>query len=211
MGLNEKRRQKSLMKKKQKDKQRKKTSKKGFFSGLAGDFYKTVLIKRAKEAPVFECLINPDWQESGLARILLSRRQSNGNLIIGTYLVDVLCLGLKNTFCNADISQDEYEYKLKAGMYRDKLPINCHPRLAHRIIYGGIEYAKALGFSPQKDFAMSRHVLDEPSEVDLTIPVEFGRGGKPVYIAGPEDDVERIMRQLGKKAGEGSFNFVTLA
>jgi hypothetical protein len=210
MAQDENRRQKALMKKRIKDKRRKNRSHKTTFNplGFADYYYKNSLIKRARDFPIFECLINPQWQELGLARILISRRQPNGKFIIGVFLVDIFCRGLKNTFCNADISLEDYESSLKTRIYQDTVPANCHPRLAHRIIYGAIEYARNLGFEPQKDFALSRFVLDEPSKADFSFDVEFGRDGKPFFIAGPDDDVDYIIGKLSKRFGEGNFNFL---
>lgn len=204
MARNETRRQKSLMKKKRKNKERKK----GLFNGFSDHLYRRKLIKEAKEFPIYECLINPDWREQGIAQILFSRGQPNNKLIVGVFLVDIYCLGLKNTFCNADISLEDYESRLKSKISQGSSLITCHPCLANRIIYGAIEYAKRLGFEPQRDFALSRSVLNEPSDADLTFEVEFGKDGKPLYISGPDDNVDYVMKKLMKNVGEGNFNFI---
>ena len=41
-------------------------------------------------------------------------------------------------------------------------------------------------------------------ECELT----FGRGGKPIYISGPHDDGERIIRKLRRRLGDGNYGFV---
>src|SRR5437868_15054535 len=55
------------------------------------------IIRRARDFPVFECLISDNWQKDdmGLVEILLARRQPDGDICFGTYLVDKYCLGLK--------------------------------------------------------------------------------------------------------------------
>ncbi len=113
---------------------------------------------------------------------------------------------LKNTFCNADILEVEHE-RFKDRIHQESSLINAHPRLAHRIIYGAIEYAKDIGFEPHKDFKLSRFVLDEPTEVDLSCQAEFGKDGKPFYIAGPDDNADYISNELSKRIGEGNFHF----
>jgi hypothetical protein len=207
MAQDEKRRQKALLKKRRRDKERKKRSNVFTILGLDSSSYKVGLIERAKQFPIHECLVNEGWQDQGLAHILLSRKQRNNGLIIGVFLVDIYCLGLKNAFCNANISSEEYD-KLKFGMSQESPLITCDPMLANRIIYGAIEYARKLGFEPQKDFALSRFVLDEPSDADLSFNVEFGKNGKPLYIAGPNDNVDHVMKQLIKNAGEGKFHYL---
>ena len=207
MAQDEKRRQKALLKKRRKDKERKKGANAVTISGLNSYSYKVGLIKKAKQFPINECLVNEDWQGKGLAHILLSRKQPNNELIIGVFLVDIYCLGIKNTFCNANISLEDYE-KLKFRMSQESSLITCDPKLANRIIYGAVEYARRLGFEPQKDFALSQFILDEPSDADLLFDVEFGKDGKPLYIAGPNDNVDHVMKQLSKNVREENFHYV---
>ncbi len=207
MAQDEKRKQKALLKKRRKDNERKMKS--NAFPIFSLDSYscKVGLIKRAKHFPIYECLVNEDWRDKGLAHILLSRKQPNDQLIIGVFLVDIYCLGLKNTFCNANILLEEYE-KLKFRMSQESSLITCDPMLVNRIIYGAIEYARKLGFEPQKDFRLSRFTLDDPSDADLPNDVEFGKDGKPLYIAGPNDNVDDIIKRLSKNVGDGDFHYL---
>lgn len=207
MARDEKRRQKALLKKRRKDKERKKKSNASTMFGLDSPSYKTGLIKRAEQFPIHECLLNQDWQEKGLAHILLSRKQPTNEFIIGVFLVDIFCLGLKNTFCNANIPLEEYE-TLKHRMAEESSLIPCDLVLANRIVYGAIEYAGKLGFEPQKDFRLSRFTLGEPSDVDLPYNIEFGKDGKPLYIAGPNDNVNRVVAQLNKTVGDGNYHYI---
>jgi len=161
----------------------------------------------ARGYPLHECLINPSWRDAGIATILISRRQGNGDLVFGLFLVDVLCLGLKDTFCNAGFSPYRYRTDVVARTF-DEPPMQCSPALAHQIIYGGIAYARRFGFEPQRDFALSQHILDPPGHWELCEDIEFGRDGKPLYIAGPCDDTERIMRKLEATAGTGNYDYV---
>lgn len=201
----EKRRQKSIMKKKKKDKERKKALRiKSNFS--YSSFEKDLLIK-AKNFPINDCLINQNWKESGLATILLSRKKSDNKLIIGVYLVDIFCLGLKNTLYNLNVSYDEYE-KVKLKIYPNSPYISCDPKFASQIIYGAIDYAKKLGFEPNEDFMLTRFILEEKVEKDIIFNIEFGKDGKPLYISGPNDDINSILNTLRKNVGEGNFNFI---
>lgn len=170
-------------------------------------YYKKIIIEKARDFPIYECVINPQWEEEGFAQILLSRRQPNGKLVFGAFLVDIYCLGLKNTFCNAEFPLEDYE-TFKARMYQENSCIYCDPGQAVKIIYGAIRYSKNLGFEPQRDFALSRFILDEPSEEDFSIDIKFGKEGKPFYIAGPDDNVDYIVRRLSKTVGEGNFSFI---
>jgi len=64
------------------------------------------------------------------------------------------------------------------------------------------------GFSPRKDFKLSQYVLEDKNSVELCDNIEFGKDGQPYYVAGPNDNVEYIMRQLESKAGEENFKYL---
>jgi hypothetical protein len=165
-------------------------------------------LRTARQYPLHECLINPSWKDKGLAVILLTRRQPDGCLLFGVFLVDVLCLGLKNTFCNADFPLSRYKVDLVGRSYHDEEPVTCSSDLAWHIIYGAIAYGRQFGFEPHPDFDLSRHILDEPGTFEPRADVEFGRNGKPLFIAGPDDNVPRILEQLESTAGRGHFDFL---
>ena len=50
---------------------------------------------------------------------------------------------------------------------------------------------------------------DRDSIAPCTENVEFGKDGKPMFVAGPYDDVEYVMNKLTSEAGEGKFSFIT--
>ena len=50
---------------------------------------KQTIISRARSYPVEECLISSDWERgSGLVQIVLARKQPDGAICFGVYLVD---------------------------------------------------------------------------------------------------------------------------
>jgi len=193
------------MKKRTKDRARRKVR---AGTGRPGPQSSKKRIIEAGNCPIYECLINPGWKDRGLAHILVSRRQPDGNILFGVYLVDVFCLGLKNTFCNADMPVSVYRAKLRDPLERKEGLVECPASLARAIIYGGIEYASQFGFRPQKDFELSKYVLEDESSVEPVEEIEFGKGGRPLFIAGPHDDVDRIIRQLERTAGDGNFDYL---
>lgn len=77
MAQDEKRRQKALLRKKRKDNERKRKSNAFAFFGLDNYSYKAGLIKRARQFPIHECLVNEGWQDNGL-RISASRKGALG-------------------------------------------------------------------------------------------------------------------------------------
>ena len=166
------------------------------------------LIRQAREYPIAGCWTMDGWQKAGIAVVVVARRQPNGNIVFGCYMVDCYCLGLKNTFCNADIPAGAFHRDYLPKMFRESRPVPISPALAHEIIYGGIEYAARFGFRPQRDFKDSQYILDLPDQHPRSGTVEFGKDGKPFYIQGPYDNVDAIIRQLKRTAGEGNYHFL---
>jgi hypothetical protein len=86
--------------------------------------------------------------------------------------------------------------------------VNCTPDLAAKVLREGIDYAHKLGFKPHRDYYdASLLVGGDPDASDETVPL--GQDGKPLYIAGPYDNPERIIRTLDKTVGPGNYHFTT--
>jgi hypothetical protein len=168
-------------------------------------------IRRARDYPLEGCWVQENWQDDGLAVVVVARRQPDGQIVFGLYLVDYYCLGLKNTYCNASFDPDQFRRGHLPEMIPGGRPVEISPALAHEIIYGAIDYAAQFGFKPQGGFQRSRQILDPPERHPRTGTVEFGYEGKPFYIQGPEDNVGAIMGQLARAAGEGNFHFLVEA
>ncbi|PZH16451.1 hypothetical protein C1I97_06600 [Streptomyces sp. NTH33] len=67
-------------------------------------------------------------------------------------------------------------------------------------------YARTFGFEPAPDFAQVSVHLGEPGPA--TPRIGFGRQGKPFYINGPRDDVQKIVRTLERTCGAGNYHYV---
>ena len=165
-------------------------------------------IRQARNYPLEGCWINEGWQEGGLATIVVARRQPNGNIVYGCYLVDVFCLGVKNAFCNADIPVSQFRREVLPKAVHGDTPQPISVALAHEIIYGAIEYAAQWGFRPHRDYKQAQPILDLPDAHEQSGKVEFGKDGKPLYVSGPYDNPDAIVRQLGRTAGAGNYDYL---
>ena len=168
-------------------------------------------IHHADDYPVEACYLNTDWKEQGLACIVATRSQHNGRAMAGVFLVDIFCLGVKNAFCNEGCTKRQIEDELLPRYYLNEEPMRIGINYAKEIIYGAVDYARSLGFEPHPDFDLSRHVLGT-EEFSRTRGVQFGGPrGKPLFIAGPDDDVPAVLRKLREKLGEDGFEYITPA
>lgn len=159
----------------------------------------------ARTSPVYECLIDEKWEETQFSSVVVSRQKKNGSLVVGIFIVDMQCLGVKDTSFDNDMSPDDYQNQI--GMMTEKMQVNfvkIEANLCFNIIYGAIEFAEDCGFQPHKDFSISKYILDDVESVEFE-EVVFGVNGKPFYAAGPFDNTAKIIATLEKKVGEGNF------
>ncbi len=166
--------------------------------------------KKARSLPIYECLINTLWKEQGVAHIVVARNHTNGNITVCMYLVDLFCLGIKNTQYLFNIPEAEYQEKKDEIEQIVFEPISY--TLAHNIVFAGLEYAEEYGFKPHKDFtSITQFMLEEDTEDIELIEIECGKNGKPFYVNGPYEDqakINQIVAQLKKTAGPGNFDFM---
>ncbi|HEY4724106.1 MAG TPA: hypothetical protein VII92_19785, partial [Anaerolineae bacterium] len=121
------------------------------FERVVGSISPLIHVRQARNYPIEGCWIRKDWKESGLAVVVLARRQPDGDFVFGNYLVDYYCLGLKNTYFNVDVPPGEFRHDYLPEMFQGTPALDISPALAHEIIYGAIEYAAQFGFKPQRD------------------------------------------------------------
>jgi tetratricopeptide (TPR) repeat protein len=162
---------------------------------------------QARSLPIIECLITAEWEGAGICTIIVARGHKTGNVTVGSYLVDLYCLGLKDTGYRFNATQTEYN-ELKQGNSGLK-PSDY--TTAHNIIYGAIAYAEDFGFKPHKDFSVSQFILEADDDHIELLEFEFGLNGKPCYMPGPYDEeakINRIEATLKLNAGEGNYSVV---
>jgi hypothetical protein len=174
--------------------------------------------------PVVSCMVNPDWSiglswdghpewvdnesdpsKSGFACVLLARQYKWGRVRVCGYLVDLYCLGVKNTIGPKLMTDQEFaEFTTQFFAPYALGPIDIPLELAQELVFGAVEYARGLGFEPHPDFAGAADHLGPwtgPSAIT------FGKDGAPLYIEGPYDDAAKVMATLQQSVGKGNFDF----
>ncbi len=182
-----------------------------------------------REAPVAGCWVTEHWSdrlsvtghddwpglpaaesesgESGLVGILLAR-DTGSTVVACGFLVDVFCLGVKDT--NGPKTMDRRKlpdftrtfFSAWPGQASVAAPLD----LARHVVFGAVDYARSLGFEPHPDFARGAALLGD-WEADSS-DVTFGRDGKPFYINGPRDDTYGNMAKLRRTVGAGNFDYL---
>ena len=167
------------------------------------------LLRASGSWPLYECLLTKEWQEEGvIIQILMARRSPSGQIATGTFLVDLGCLGVKSAFASLFDTRREYE-ELRNGVMSRQVMMKADLNLVAKIVREAIAYADELGFRPDPDYRDAMLVLGDadPDACDVRIPLG-GRDGKPFFIAGPYDNVDRIMAKLTRKLGPDGFHFL---
>ncbi len=166
--------------------------------------------QKARTLPVFECMVNKGWEDSGLATITVARKHTNGNITMGMYLVDLKCLGIKDAFYRFNIPESEYR-ELLEEMEENMDLESISYTLAHNIIFAGIEFAEDYGLKPHKGFGVAKYILEEDTDdIDL-IEIECGENGKPLYVQGLLDNdvrARQVVAHLEKHAGPGNYHYI---
>ncbi|TBO36471.1 hypothetical protein [Pedobacter kyonggii] len=160
---------------------------------------------RARELQLGSCYINFDWEESGIASALVSRKHTNGNVTLGFYLIDLKCLGIKDAFFRFNVAVDEM-FDLVDQMNG----VEIEYEKIHNIIYGAEAFANDCGFKPHKDWTIVQFILAEDDDSIPLIEIEFGEGGVPAFFVGPYDNpakVNQILATLDKNVGAGNYLF----
>ena len=168
--------------------------------------------KKSKNLPVGECFISKDWKKHKLCSVVVTRKHGTGNVTACIYLVDLGCLGVKNTLYRFNVPFEEIEKMLGEDGNLDVSFIAIPYKLAHNVIYAGLEFAEEYGFKPCKDFtATTRFFLEEDTDdIPLMKIACGGEDGLPLYVnTGFESPaVERsILAQLEKTAGKDNYHY----
>jgi len=165
--------------------------------------------QRAASCPVYECLSSGSISESGIGNVMMARRFPDTTIGFAVFLVDVYCLGVKDAMF-ASMTRDQYAMSIDALRSRENL-VPMDPCCARKLVERSIAYAKRLGFTPHSDYVLAKPLLADIDTEACETEFEFGRDGKPFYVAGPNDSpakVKRIINTLSRRVGRDGFNFL---
>lgn len=210
MSIDQRKRQKKLAKKKSKRKAvlSSKNKKASFSDRISRS--KAIII--ARNSPINRCFVRKSIFSEGIGTAIVSREMPNGHLGVGVYLLDVWCLGVKNTYFSI-LSENEFLDRIKQIEVNEHLE-TLHPSCARKIIEQCVEYSDKLGFKPHKDYKISRQLLMDLDPNVCPNQYTFGKDGKPFYISGPNENQnqsKKIVEKLLRHCGEGNFDYIVSA
>lgn len=200
MALNARKLQKKQQRRKAKEKARRRASKQREPSEL----------ERAAGGRILHCCATDQVWERGMGEVLLCRELPDSRVGFGMFLMDMFCLGAKNAMYGV-VPRADYQRKLYEKL-RDKyelVPLN--PACARKLVEGGVTYARDLSFGPHPDYKKARVIFGDIDAGACQQEFEYGKDGKPYFIAGPDDDparCERIINTLTERCGPDGFHYL---
>ncbi|MCF7673745.1 MAG: hypothetical protein K9N23_01550 [Akkermansiaceae bacterium] len=145
----------------------------------------------------------------GMGQVVIARFKNDGRIEIGGFLLDTFCLGVKNAFFvqgDEEVLQDMVERIAETSG-----AVEEHSGAwGRKLVEAAANYARRLGFAPHRDYKKAARVLGGIDPKDCPDNFTFGSGGKPLFIAGPNDNQARcnlIISILTKKLGRDGFHF----
>jgi hypothetical protein len=204
MPADPRKRQRKLERQSGKRKDKKHALAKASSVGLASQ-----LAAAAKFPPLDTWIGETLWTE-GLGMVLFSRAMPDGSVAVAMFLVDRFCLGVKNALAKI-VGRFTYESEFTHQM-RSQSPIRTvSPATARKLVEQAVAYAHDLGFHPHRDYQKAKFIFGDVDAAASTEEFEFGKDGRPFFIAGPDDTPERcrqIVATIAKTQGPGEFDAV---
>jgi hypothetical protein len=161
-------------------------------------------VRCAAALPIQQCLLTEGWMERGNGILILARGATSEYLSTGIFLLDTFCLGVKDAAFGR--STDE------ALAYRfAQMPATLgavEPSYARKLLRDLAVWAQSIGFAPARDFAAVERLFGDVNADACEVQFQFGREGKPFYIAGPFDTPAQVHQRFTTIASKGKYLIV---
>jgi hypothetical protein len=204
MAVDPRKRQKKL----EKQKAKKKAEQKGIARRQSAGM--PVRLEASGRAPILHCCHTKALWEGGIGNVLVSRALSTGNVAFAIFLVDVFCLGVKNVYIDI-IPRVTYDDRIYERMFEQEGLRHIKPECARKLVEGAVEYAAALELLPHPEYRIGKLIFGDISAEACTQQFTYGKDGKPLFIAGPNDDSARcqdILHTLERICRPDGFHFL---
>lgn len=164
------------------------------------------LKERARLVPIYKCYIGNDLENGTEGTVLVIRKHTGDKYTLGMYLVDKLCLGVKDA---------SYYLRMEWSEFRDFMekfeerfsPRECSYEEAHNWVWGAIGFAEDAGIAPCKEFANAQYILAEDNDDIELIEYEFGdKDGKHCLLANERLEASMYLPVMRKNLGN-EFTF----
>ena len=161
--------------------------------------------QKARTLEIGTCYVSDDIEKAGEGHVIVSRKHTGGRVSVAVYLVDIWCVGVKDTFYRLRMEDDEFKEMIDT--YALELR-ECSYDEAHNWVYGAIAFAEEAGIEPDKSFNITQYMLEEDDDNIPLIEYEYGKDGKHTLVSHTRLEASRYLPLLEKNLGEGNFDFI---
>jgi hypothetical protein len=162
-----------------------------------------------RQAPIHACLMTADLFKIGIGHVVIARRLPSGEIVGGWFMVDAQCLGVKGALLAVQSSAVFDDCVRKLGIPNATREIE--PAYARKLIEHSVKYAQSIGFLPHENYHDATAVFGDINPDDCSEEFTFGRDGKPFYVSGPHDSVQKralILATLQARCGDGNYDYL---
>lgn len=149
--------------------------------------------------------IGPCYVSDGLSRgeyglVIVSRKHTGGRVSFCVYMIDPLCLGLKDATWKVRAFEDELDYY--SNDYGQIAMRQCDYVEAHNWIYGAIDWAEEAGIEPPKRWRIAQYFLAQDTDEVPLLDLPFGLDGKHFLLAKDTAELNRYLPLLRANLGD---------
>ena len=158
------------------------------------------LREKARGLEIGKCFVSRDITAYGIGHVVVSRLHKTGKVSAAFFLVDIYCVGVRESFYRLHL--DEYEFEKYIDLMRNENIQECSYEEAHNWIYGAINFAIVAGIQPDKSFDLTQYMLEEDTDEVPLIEYEFGRNGKHFLVAKNKLEASRYLPFMKANLGD---------
>lgn len=142
---------------------------------------------------------------------MLTRGITSEYLSLAAFMVDTNCLGVRDAVFNS-MGGSDFEFRIL-----ERAPVafsDVDPSYARKLLRDVAAWAGSIGFAPHRDFATVELLLGDVKADACDETFQFGRDGKPFYIAGLSESPMQVcqrLEQLRARFGDGGFHYLAPA
>jgi hypothetical protein len=154
---------------------------------------RTPLSRVASEGGRLECWVTGQWREMGMADVLVLAHAPGGGCAFAAFLVDLWCVGLKDTWGEADVTELEFRESILERWQQRTDGVRLDPAVAKRLVAGAVRFSRQNGFKLPARWDRWVSVfgpLGNLNEADLS---DFGKEGALEYVGTAKFLRERLI------------------
>ena len=163
------------------------------------------LQQKARGLEIGTCYVTRDIDKMKMGHVIVTRKHTGGRISMACYLVDMACVGVKDSFYKLRMDDWEFDEFLddRRDMYRE-----CSYEEAHNRVWGSIAYAEEAGIRPDKSFNLTQYMLEEDTDDIPLIEYEYGKNGKHFLTCRSELEASRYLPLMRQNLGEGNYEYI---